>query len=101
MKKIITLTIALLLAGFITGCGGGGGGGGSAATTKPSSSQSAGNEASGATNVSQAKPTLTNTQVELTDADKALNITYKSVATGDFPPSPPASNAPDASSAIN
>ena len=103
MKKVIVLAMAFLLAGFVTGCGGGGGGGGSAATTKaPDSSQNTNNGASGATGVSQAGgPALTSTQVKLSDADKALNITYKSVANGDFPPAPPVSSAPDASAAIN
>ena len=90
MKKVIVLAMAFLLAGFVTGCGGGGGGGGSAATAKPNSS-SASSSAS-TTNVST---------VKLTSTDKALNITYKSVANGEFPPAPPVSNAPDASSAIN
>ena len=94
MKKITTLTITLLAVGFITGCGGGGGGGGSAATVKPSSSSvsPSGNTAS---------VSVVDTQMKITAADKALNITYKSVATGEFPPAPPVSNAPDASSAIN
>jgi hypothetical protein len=97
MKKVITLAIAMLLAGFITGCGGGGGGGGSAATAKPSSSSAGSSSASsGTANVSTAE-----TQVKLTSADKAANITYKSVASGEFPPAPPVNNAPDASSAIN
>ena len=90
MKKVTVFTIALILAGFVAGCGGGGGGGGGSAAKVGSTSSESSNT-----------PTVTSSvtnddSLKLTQADKALNITYKSVATGEWPPSPPVSNAPDA-----
>jgi len=100
MKKLITLITALVLAGFIAGCGGGGGGGSSAQISDKGSfsgQTSSGDQASS----TPAATTSNADSMTITEADRALNITYKSEATGEWPPAPPVSNAPDARDATN
>jgi len=83
MKKSLMLLIAAGLVAVMTGCGGGGG---SSAKSKAAS---------------PANTTTTEQAFEVEPAASATNVTYKTTATGAFPPSPPISSLTAAQEAAN
>ncbi len=85
MKKSLMLLIAAGLVAVMTGCGGGGG---SSASSK-------------AAKTVDDTTTTTEQSFEVAPAESATNVTYKSTATGNFPPAPPVSSLADAQDEAN
>jgi ABC-type phosphate/phosphonate transport system substrate-binding protein len=83
MKKSLMLLIAAGLVAVMTGCGGG----------SSSASKKAHAAAPEATQSEQG--------FDVAPEESATNVTYKSSATGDFPPAPPTSDLEDAQESAN
>jgi ABC-type phosphate/phosphonate transport system substrate-binding protein len=83
MKKSLMVLIAAGLVAVMTGCGGGGSSAKKSAVFIPTAE-------------------TTSEQVfNVEPEESATNVTYKSVATGQFPPAPPSNSLSDAQAAAN
>lgn len=78
MKKSFLLVIAFALAAIMAGCGG-------------SSSASSSKSSASGTNTP-----ASDTAFNVAPAVSATNVTYRTAATGDFPPAPPSSSLEEA-----